>query len=448
MDAPANVVSLPSPAGRRPFRARRPPACRRSPRRRAPPHGATRVSVERDRVVVERLVLVDASLAAFVAERPAEERAGLVERALKIGLTALMDAGVTVNVDAVRAEFAALLRQTEDANAKAAAALDQLLRQNFADGDGRLPRTLEAFLGDRGKLRSLTDELFDETKRDSAIGRIKTLLGAYLEGDGSKLATLLDPTRLGSPLFQFRGEMTEGFNKLNERIAALEAASTARAQERAKGTAKGGDFEDLLEGLLAEGARGAGDMLDRTAAETGAVIKSKKGDFVLTLDPALTRGHDLRVVIEAKDRPLSMRAIREELREAKENRGAAVGVIVFTPAHAPAGIDPFTVIGGDVYCVVDPEAPEPAFLAAAIRLARLLALATLDEREVEVDAAAIARALAGVREQLDAITRLKSNLTSISTATKGVWTGLDQLRAGILAKVAEAEAELRAAAAG
>jgi len=218
-------------------------------------------------------------------------RAGVVERALKIGLTALMDAGVTVNVDAVRAEFAGLLRATEDANAKAAQALDQLLRQNFADGDGRLPRTLEAFLGDRGKLRSLTDELFDETKRDSAIGRIKTLLGTYIDGDGSKLATLLDPTRLGSPLFQFRGEITEGFSKLNERIAALEAASTARAQERAKGTAKGVEFEDVLEGLLADCARGAGDMLERTGNEAGAILKSKKGDFVLTVDPTITRGH-------------------------------------------------------------------------------------------------------------------------------------------------------------
>ena len=143
---------------------------------------------------------------------------------------------------------------------------------------------------------------------------------------------------------------------------------------------------------------------------------------------------------------MSLRAIREELREAKDNRGAAVGVIVFTPAHAPTGIDPFTVMGGDVYCVVDPEAPEPAFLAAAIRLARILALASVDDREVEVDAAAIARALAGVKEQLDAITKLKSQLTSISTATKSVWTGLDSLRAGVLARVAEAEAELRAAA--
>jgi hypothetical protein len=33
----------------------------------------------------------------------------------------------------------------------------------------------------------------------------------------------------------------------------------------------------------------------------------------------------------------------------------------------------------------------------------------------------------------------------VSTATKAVWTGLETLRAGILARVAEAEAELRVA---
>ena len=446
MDAPASIVSLPSPAGRPPIPGSSatslPPVGAPS----AAAIGATRVSVERDRVVVERLVLVDASLAAFVGERPAEERVGLVERALKIGMTALMDAGVTVNVDAVRAEFATLLRQTEDANAKAATALDQLLRQNFADGDGRLPRTLEAFLGDRGKLRSLTDELFDESKRDSAIGRIKSLLGTYIDGDGSKLATLLDPTRLGSPLFQFRGEMADGFTRLNERIAALEAASTARAQERAKGTAKGGDFEATLEPLLADLARGAGDTLDVTATETGAVIGSKKGDFVLTLNPDLTDGAELRVVVEAKDRAMSGRAMRDELREAKTNRGAAIGLVVFTPAHAPTGIAPFDLRAGDVYCVVDPEAPEPAVLEAAVRLARLLALATLREHEVEVDAEAIRAALTGIREQLEAIRTLKSTLTSVQTSVKEVHAGLDRLREGVLAKVAEAESELRIAA--
>jgi hypothetical protein len=320
------------------------------------------------------------------------------------------------------------------------------LRANFADGDGRLPRTLERFLGDRGALRSMVDELFDEKKRDSAIGRIGTMLERYFDGDASKLAVLLDPTRLNSPMHQFRQEIAAGFKGLEERLVAIEAAAAARATERARSAAKGTDFEDLLGDLLAEVARGAGDLLDRTGLGAGAVIRSKKGDFVLTIDPAVARGCDLRVVIEAKDRPMSMRAMRDELREARENRGAAVSVAVFTPAHAPGGVAPFTVIGGDVYCVIDPTAPEPATLEAAIRLARLLALASLAERDVTIDAVAIGEALEAIREQLDLVRQLKTQLTSIATTSKTVSTGLDTMRTGILARVTEAESEIRAAA--
>ena len=403
----------------------------------------TRVRLEGDRIVVERLVIRDQSLARFIAERSAADRIDLVERAVRIGLLALQDAGVTVNVDVVRAEFEKLVRQAETVNEKAAQTLEQTLRTNFADGDGRLPRTLEKFLGDRGALRAMVEELFDESKRDSAIGRIGRMLERYFDGDASKLALLLDPTRLNSPMHQFRLEIAAGFKGLEERLVAIEAAAAARGTERARSTAKGGDFEDLLEIMLAELARGAGDLLDRTATEAGTLLKSRKGDFVLTVDARVARGSDLRVVIEAKDRPMSMRAIREELREARENRGAAVAVVVFTPAHAPSGVAPFALVGDDVYCVVDPDAPEPANLEAAIRLARLLALASLVEREVEVDAAAIGAALSAIREQLDVVRGLKAQLTSISNATKAVWSGLDQMRSNILARVTEAEAEIR-----
>ena len=407
----------------------------------AAPTGA-RVRVEGDRVLVDRLLLQDPTLAAFVAERPADDRPELVARALRIGLLAIQDTAVTVNVDVVRSEFEKLVRQTETANDKASQALEQTLRANFADGDGRLPRTLERFLGDRGALRGMVEELFDPTKRDSAIGRIGSMLERYFDGDASKLALLLDPTRLNSPLHQFRQEMTAGFRSLEERLVAIEAAAAARGAERARSTAKGGDFEDLLEAMLGDLARGAGDMLDRTGTEIGAVLKSKKGDFVLTVDPRAARGADVRLVIEAKDRPMSMRAIRDELREARENRGAAGAVVVFTPAHAPTGIAPFTLVGDDVYCVIDPEDPEPATLEAAVRLARLLALTSLVEHEVEVDPAAIAAALTAIREQLDVVRTLKSQLTSISNATKAVWTGLDAMRATILARLAEAECEI------
>ncbi len=428
----ARIVQLPPPppslAAERPARSDAGPAIR----------------VQADRLILERVVVTDAALAEVVAARSEPERPAFVERALRIGLLALQDVGASLDVDLVRSEFEKLVAQTEQANDRAVAALEQTLRVNFADGDGRLPRTLDAFLGDRGALRRFVSDLFDDTKRDSAIGRIAGLLGTYFDGDASKLAVLLDPTRLNSPMHQFRTEIQTGFAHLGERIAALEAAAQARGAERARSAAKGADFEDVLECLLGVIARGGGDLLDRTSDESGAVLKSKKGDFVFTLDGTLTRGHDVRIVIEAKDRAMSMRAIRDELREARENCAAAVAVAVFSEEHAPTGIAPFAIVGGDVYCVVDPDAPDPAYLEAAVRLARLLALATLDEHEVELDPAVIGRALTGIREQLDAITKLKSQLTSIMNATKAVWSGLDTLRSGVLTKVTEAETELRA----
>jgi hypothetical protein len=73
-------------------------------------------------------------------------------------------------------------------------------------------------------------------------------------------------------------------------------------------------------------------------------------------------------------------------------------------------------------------------------------MTSLAEREVELDAAAVEAALTGIREQLEVVRQLKSQLTSISTATKAVWTGLDSMRSSILSRVAEAESEIRAAA--
>jgi hypothetical protein len=337
-----------------------------------------RVRIEPDRIEVERLVLDDQSLAAWLAAQPMDDHAILVERALKIGLTALQSVGVTMNVDAVRGEFERFVEQSRAANEKAAEALEQVLRANFSDGDGRLPRTLELFLGDRGKLRSMVEALFDPTKRDSAIGRISTMLDSYFDGDASRLATLLDPTRLGSPLHQFRVEVADGFKALEEKLVALQASQQARAGERAKSAAKGGDFEDLLETLLGEIARGGNDLLERTGTDAGDAGRSKKGDFVLTIDPDLARGAELRIVVEAKDRKISGREMRDELRES----------------------------------------------------------------ESELDTAAVQEALTGIREALEVVRAVKVQLTSIGTTAMNVSATLEKLREAILILLTRAEREL------
>lgn len=401
------------------------------------------VQIDDDRVVVEHVVLVDPALVAFVGQRAPDERVELVERALRIGLLALQDTGASLDVDLVRREFDTMLRQATSVHEQAAKEVEALMRANFADEEGRLPRTLDHFLGDRGQLRRFVEELFDESRRDSAIGRMREMLGRYFDGDASRLAQLLDPTRLGSPLHQFRVEVTDGFSKLHERLVAIEAAASGRAGERAKSAAKGADFEDQLEELLAGLLRGRDDALVRTALDAGDVMRSKKGDFVLTIDPQLCQGREARVVIEAKDRAVSARELRDELRAAKHNRGAQVALVVLTPAHAPAGIAPFDVRAGDVYCVIDPQAPDSAVLDAALRLARLLTIASLRDEVATIDAVALSAALGRIRGELDSVRRLKMQLTSIGTAASEVNSGLDRLRAQVLARVAEAEAELQ-----
>jgi hypothetical protein len=149
------------------------------------------------------------------------------------------------------------------------------------------------------------------------------------------------------------------------------------------------------------------------------------------------------VVVEAKDRTLSWRQIREELAEAKRNRTAAVAVAVFTPAHVPSGIAPFDVRFGHVLCVVDPEAPDVATLCAAIRLARLHALASLSEHKADIDPARVLSAIAAIKADLDGVKAMKSHLTSIGRAAADVSMGLDRMREKVLARVSDAEAELR-----
>jgi hypothetical protein len=402
-----------------------------------------RVIVAADRVLIEDLTLVDAGLAAYLRGHEEAERASLAARALRIGLIALQAAGPSLDTDLVRREFETLVQRTESLHERVASQVDELLRQNFADGDGRLPRTLEAFLGDRGSLRVFTRELFDEERRDSAIGRMRGLLGSYFDGDASRLAQLLDPTRLGSPLHQFRTEIGRGFEQLNERLTAIEASAAARASERARSAAKGADFEVLVEEMLSQVVRGSDHLVERTAAAAGDVLRSRKGDLVITLDPATVRGATLRIVVECKDRTISGRAMREEMEEARRNRDAAVGLVVFSSAHAPYGVAPFDVRMGDVYCVIDPEAPAPETLDAALRLARLLALATMRETSHDVDSGALREAFDRISAELDAVRALKTRLATIGTAAKSVSAGLDQLRDGVLARIAEAEAELR-----
>ncbi len=393
------------------------------------------VRVEGDHIAVTGLSLYDAELAGYVGDHPEVDRPAVVERGLKVGLIALRNAGVTLNVDFVAREFERLMHRTDESHDRAAAALDAALRETFATKDGKLPRTLDQFLGENGTLRRLVDDLFDEERRDSAIGRMRTLLAGYFDGDGAIISRMLDPRLAGSPLHGFRDEMREMLKDVSDRLIRLEAARDARADEREKGTAKGLDFEDAVEARLDTLLSGTGDVVESTGAAVGNSVRGRKGDFLVTLDPSWTRGLPVRVAVEAKSGRVGLAKLCRDLDETRRNRDAAVAVAVYRAGNAPSGCSPFTLHGEHIICELDPDDPDATGFAAAVRVARVLALVAVRDRSAVVDAAAVRRDLDGIRSQLNAIAGMKSKLTSISTATGDVRNGLDTLRQGVVDRV-------------
>jgi len=404
--------------------------------------GATAVTIGGDTLTVDHLTLRDGELVAFVGDHDEEARGALVESGLRVGLLALRSTGVTVNVDYIQKEFERLLRQTDESHQKAAEEVERQFRGAFADEDGRLPRTLEKFLGDKGSFRKFVDDLFDDNRRDSAIGRIRTVLAGYFDGDGAIVARMLDPRREDSPLHGFRAEVREQLKDLTDQIVRLEAAREARADERARGTAKGLDFEDAVEARLEVIARGCGDVVEATGRVVGDGIRCRKGDFVQTLNPSWTRGLPVRIAIEAKSGSVGLLKLCRELEAARVNRGAAIAVAVFATGCAPTGCAPFTLHGEHVICEVDVDDPGDRSLDAAVRLARALALAASREQSVELDVAAVHRHLDDARAHLKAVTSMKTKLTSIGTVAGEVSTALEGMRQRVLDCVSGIEVEV------
>lgn len=400
-------------------------------------HLAIEVSPDRIKIKGE---IIDSGLADYLSRTAASERAGVFTTFVRMGHVALASSRIEIDVDHVRREFDRFRGDVARQNQLAAETLAATLRTFFSE-DGQVPATLEQFLGDNGRMRRLVDELFDEGRRDSAIGRFQRILGEFFDGDRSVLANLLDPTRAGSPLNQFKVDMELGFRQVHERLAALDAGKRARAEERAASTGKGFDFEDFLEPILKVQFDGSDALLERTSATVGVIPNCLKGDFTVTMRPGST--HEHRIVIEVKASWPGWPRLRREIEEAKRNRDAVLAVVVLSADAAPVGIDLLEVIGNDVYVVVEPADDQPSALEAATRLARILAGADGGEGlSPRIDVDVVKTMLGGVRLELDRIRALKRQLGSIGTVSTTVSRQLDDLRTNILARLADAEDEL------
>ena len=408
----------------------------------------TEIRVEADRIVIERLVVRDPALAVD----PGRARAGGSAGARRAGPADRAARAPGRGRDRRRRRRS---RRSSRSSCARPSRPTPARRRRWTRCSARTSPTATA--GCRGRssgssaigarCAAFVNELFDETKRDSAIGRMQTLLGTYFDGDASRARGPARPHPPALPDAPVPGRDHGQFDRLNERLTAIEAAAAARGAERARSAAKGA----RLRGPPRGDARRLRPRRRRPARPDRV---GEAGEHA-PLQEGRLRAHDRPRPDRRRGRPDRRRgqgprdvgprrSARSCARRRRTGRPRS-RLAVFRPDHAPAGIAPFDVRAGDVYCVIDPANPDPATLDAALRLARLLAIASL--RDVEPGdrrRGDPGGAWPAIRAELDALKGIKATLTSIANERgRASRCSLDRLRDAIVARVAEAEAEIR-----
>ena len=112
----------------------------------------------------------------------------------------------------------------------------------------------------------------------------------------------------------------------------------ARREESLRSTRHGNDFETAVVEFVTQEANRACDITTVTGATTGLIKNCKVGDAVVELGPDCAAA-GVRYVIEAKESAsYDIGKAREEIDAARRNRGAAVGVFVFSKKTAPPNV--------------------------------------------------------------------------------------------------------------
>jgi hypothetical protein len=288
-----------------------------------------------------------------------------------------------------------------------AAEVDRLLAGVVEAAEERLPESLNQHVT---KLGGVLAERFDSRRVDSVQRQILAMVeGASVEQRRALISALLDDEGpLGGLKAELAGrlsvmaarqdELLRQITAVGERIAAHDAIQA----ERDKGTAKGADFESFVATSVDWSLAPYGDVVVEVGNETGTQ-GNKAGDIMVTLNPDETSGHDLRIVVEAKCRPLGLKAALRELDRALDNWDAHSGILVFAePEQAPLNGRCLRLFAGNrIMCVLGRESGDRLPLEVACQLARALSLTSAQQSDSQLDAAALSDDLRILTEILD-----------------------------------------------
>jgi hypothetical protein len=310
---------------------------------------------------------------------------------------------------------------------------ERILREFSLDNkEGALSRLIAELVEHHGKVgRTLQDSIeevvgeFSLDNEDSALSRLVKRVELAQRQISSEFS--LDDEQ--SALARMRRDLLvvlEGHQQQNDRfqreVMETLAALTARREEMARSTRHGIAFETEVFLFLQKESQKIGDVAAHTGNTPGLIKHCKVGDAIIDLGPD-SAAPGARIAAEAKEKAgFTLAAALQEMELARKNRGASVGLFVFSKGTAPECLQSLQRYGVDVVVVWDAEDPSTdVFLAAGLMVSRALCIrARTDQNSMFAD-------LEGIEAALLEIERQAGGLEEISTLTGTIKSNADKV---------------------
>ena len=358
------------------------------------------------------LTIDDPDVLTWLDEFEEADRPAKAATALRIGVLALRQASGFVDRQAIKDEGTLLTAQMEKQVREAVAQLvgpesQLMLRLDPQRADGiiaQLSTAVEAELAEHG---GQITGAFDLNDPASPLSRLVEHVRGSQEAVRQQFSLDDESSGMSRVLAKLTGTL-EAHEKVNaefrEQVRLTLEGMAIRKTADARGTVHGLEFEDALVQYLSRHAEGACDIATATGATTGIIKSEKVGDCVLEIGPE-NAAAGVKIVFEAKQAGgYTVAGALEEIDRARRNRGAQVGVFVFSARTVPPGVAPLQRFGKDVIVVWDAEdAATDVYLDAAVTLAKALALDChrASMPEIDVDFTAIDKAIETIAKRAE-----------------------------------------------
>jgi len=295
-------------------------------------------------------------------------------------------------------------------------------------------------------LQAESERILTEFSLDNKNGAMCRMIAELTQQNGQFTGDFsLDNS--DSALARLKKELVTIFTQQNEQNAAFQRdvtsaleAMKARREESLRSTTHGNDFECALLEVLSQEVAKAGDILTATGTTTGLIKSCKIGDAVVELGPDCVAG-GVKFVVEAKESAsFDLSKARTEIEMARQNRGAAVGMFVFSRETAPLMQDSIVRLGNDVFVIWDADdTSSDVILKAALSLAKALCVRESSARSEEAaDFEKIDKSILAIEKEarrLEEMRRwtetIKSNSGKILDEVRKMADGLEQ-QVGVL----------------